>query len=292
LDTNKEFQAAKAEGSVSAWRAMLKAIGLASDDKKKRDEAQDAVFNDSSLVSSDEVAEAVRLTPYVKVIRDNLEVQPVRESRATIKDTRLIQISFKNTDQELAAFVVNGIAETFVNMNQEKRSGTSRKTSDFLGKRIADLQSEIKNDETKLLELKKKEGILPTSGEGTIDLDRLSGLNKQLLEAENQRKNAEAQFFAVRDNPASVREMARNEMAQYIADRERSLRDMRLDTQKKINDLNAVKSKMLLEYQDGAPEIKEIDRQIDVLEKAIADVVKKNATDISDYEDRSTKTIL
>src|SRR6185503_2914151 len=215
LDTNKEFQAAKAEGSVSAWRAMLKAIGLASDDKKKRDEAQEAVFNDSSLVSSDEVAEAVRLTPYVKVIKDNLEVQPVRESRATIKDTRLIQISYRNTDPELAAFVVNGIAETFVNMNQERRSGTSRKTSDFLGKRIADLQSEIRADETKLVDLKKKEGILPTTGEGTIDLDRLSGLNKQLLEAENLRKNAEAQYSAVKDNPTALREMARNEMAQY-----------------------------------------------------------------------------
>jgi capsular exopolysaccharide synthesis family protein len=292
LDTNKEFQAAKAEGSISAWRAMLKAVGLASDDKKKTEETSDSILNDSSLVSSDDVAEAVRLAPFVKIIKDNLEVQPIRESRATIKDTRLIQISFKNTDRELAAFVVNGMAETFVNMNQEKRSGTSRKTSDFLGKRIADLQSEIKNDETKLLELKKKEGILPTSGEGTIDLDRLSGLNKQLLEAENQRKNAEAQFFAVRDNPASVRELARNEMAQYINDREKSLRDMRLDTQKKINELNALRSKMLLEYKEGAAEIKEIDRQIDVLEKGIADVVKKNAADIQDYEERSTKTIL
>jgi polysaccharide biosynthesis transport protein len=292
LDTNKEFQTAKTEGSVSAWRAMLKAVGLASDDKKKTEESQDSILNDSSLASSDEVAEAVRLAPYVKIVKDNLDVQPIRESRATVKDTRLIQISFRSTDRELAAYVVNSMAETFVNMNQEKRSGTSRKTSDFLGKRIADLQSEIKADETKLVELKKNEGILPTTGDGTIDIDRLSGLNKQLLEAENLRKNAEAQYFAIKDNPIAVRELARNEMAQFIGDRERSLREMRLDTQKKINDLNAAKAKLLLEYKEGAPEIKEVEKQIKVLEDGITDVVKKNADDITNYEDRSTRTIL
>src|SRR6476469_507585 len=34
LDTNKEFQAAGSDSSTSALRSMLKAIGLASDDKK------------------------------------------------------------------------------------------------------------------------------------------------------------------------------------------------------------------------------------------------------------------
>jgi capsular exopolysaccharide synthesis family protein len=133
---------------------------------------------------------------------------------------------------------------------------------------------------------------LPTTGDGTIDIDRLSGLNKQLLEAENLRKNAEAQYFAIKDNPVAVRELARNEMAQFIGDRERSLREMRLDTQKKINDLNAAKAKLLLEYKEGAPEIKEVEKQIKVLEDGITDVVKKNADDITNYEDRSTRTIL
>lgn len=292
LDTNKEFQAAKAEGSTSTLRSMLKTIGLASDDKKKEPNANDSTLNDSSLASSDEVAEAIRLAPYVDVIKRNLSVEPIRESRATVKDTRLIQITFKNTDPELAAFVVNGVAETFVNMNQEKRSGTSRKTSDFLGKRIADLQSEIKADETKLVELKKKEGILPTTGEGTIDLDRLSGLNKALLEAENQRKNAEAQYLAVRDDPNAIQEMARDQMARYITEKENGLRDLRNETQKKIGDLEANKAKLLLDYKEGAPEIVEINRQIDSLQKTLDREVARNTQDLNDFVSRSSNTIL
>src|SRR5689334_20071703 len=37
FDTNKEFLAAKDEASTSAWRGMLRAIGLASDDAKKKE---------------------------------------------------------------------------------------------------------------------------------------------------------------------------------------------------------------------------------------------------------------
>jgi len=292
LDTNKEFQTAKGEGSVSSLRAMLKAIGLASDEKKKANDPADPGLGEDSLASSDQVADAVRLSPYVEIIKRSLSVEPIRESRATVKDTRLIQISFKHTDPRLAAFVVNGIAETFVNMNQEKRSGTSRKTSDFLGRRIAELQSEIKADETKLVELKKEEGILPTSGEGTIDLDRLAGLNKQLLEAENLRKNAEAQYFAVKDNPTAIRELARSQMAQYISERENSLRDLRNETQKKIGDLNAERAKRLLDYKEGAPEIKEIDRQIESLNKTLASEIDRNTKDAADFEDRATNTIV
>jgi len=291
LDTNKEFQIARAENSVSAWRGMLKAIGLASDDKKKSSD-QDSSLSDSSLISSDEVAEAVRLAPYVDIIKRNLGVEPIRESRATVKDTRLIQISFKNTDPELAAYVANGIAETFVNMNQERRSGTSRKTSDFLGKRIADLQSEIKADETKLVELKKREGILPTTGEGTIDLDRLAGLNKQLLEAENLRKNAEAQYFAVKDNPATIKEMARSEMGRYITEKENALRDIRTDTGKKISDLNAARSRLLLEYKEGATEVKELDKQIESLQNDLAKEIDRNTKELNDFLDRSANTIV
>src|SRR4029079_14174165 len=97
LDTNKEFQTAKAENSVSAWRSMLKAIGLASEDTKRSTNQSDSQLSDTSLASSDDVAEAMRLAPYVDVIKKNLSVDPIRESRATVKDTRLIQISFKNT---------------------------------------------------------------------------------------------------------------------------------------------------------------------------------------------------
>lgn len=292
LDSNKEFQQAKTDASVSPWRAMLKAVGLASDDGKDKKGSSDTDLPDTGVASSDEVAEAMRLSPYVEVIRKNLGIEPVRESRATVKDTRLIEISYRSNDPELAAYVSNAVAETFTTMNEEKRSGTSRKTSDFLGKRVAELQSEIKEDETKLLDLKKKEGILPTTGEGTIDLERLAGLNKQLLEAENARKNAEAQYFAVKDNPESVKQMAQEQMARYITEKQNALRDLRNDTQKKIADLSANRARQLQEYKEGAPEIKEIDTQINSLQTSLDREVARNSDELGDFVNKASTTIL
>ena len=138
LDANKEFQKAKAEASTSVLRSALKSLGLAGDTASSQGSTDQNAnpFAESGLISSDEIDEALRLAPYVELLRNNLEINPIRESRATVKDTRLIEITYRNTDPQLAAFVTNAIAETFTNWNQERRSGTNRKTSDFLQQRI------------------------------------------------------------------------------------------------------------------------------------------------------------
>lgn len=222
LDSNKEFQKAKSEQSVSAWRSVLKAVGLASADVKKNSNGVDevSVSANSALASSEEIAEAIRLAPYVDMIKKNLSIDPVRETRTTNKDTRLIDVTFRHTDHELAAFVVNGIGEVFRKFNQEKRTGTNSKTNDFLQERIATLQSEIKNGENKLFNLTKDAKILNTSGEQTIALDRLSGLNKQLLEAENERKNAEAEYSQVTKSQESLNARAEELTQRYTTERE------------------------------------------------------------------------
>lgn len=293
LNTNKEFLAAKNEASVSTWKSMLRAVGLASDEaKKEKREAEDSSATGSTLVSADEIAEAVRLAPFVEVIRNNLTVEPVRESRATIKDTRLIEVSFRSTSPELSAFVVNGIGETFTKLNQEKRTGTNRKTNDFLQKRIADLQTEIQNDETRLIELKKSEGILKTEGEQTIVIDRLAGLNKDLLVAENDRKNAEANYFAVKDSPERLRSLSDAESARFITERENYVVTFKNETQKKIAELRANRARLLEEYKESASEVKEVDTQITSLEESINRVADKANQDIQALRDRSSGMLL
>ena len=147
LDSTKEFQAAKNEIGVSPWRAILRSLGLATDEDKKDKSATFVPPNqDSATVSSEEVAEAVRLAPYVNIIKANIEIDPVREPRTTFKDTRLIGISFRHKSPEFAAFVVNSIADTFSVVNQEKRSGTSQKTNTYLQERITSLETDIHSD--------------------------------------------------------------------------------------------------------------------------------------------------
>ena len=294
LDANKEFQKAKAEASTSVLRSALKSLGLAGDTASSQGSTDQNAnpFAESGLISSDEIDEALRLAPYVELLRNNLEINPIRESRATVKDTRLIEITYRNTDPQLAAFVTNAIAETFTNWNQERRSGTNRKTSDFLQQRIAELQSEIKSDEIKLVDLKKSEGILKTGEEQTLVLDQLSVLNKQLLEAENERKLAEAKYNAVGDSPESIRALTEEKMARFITEQENSIRTFRNETQKKISELRADRSKMLEIYKEKAPEIKEIDTQIRSLESSIESAAAGARKELGEFRERTSKVLL
>jgi len=292
LDSDKDFQQANSEASVSPWRSMLKTIGLASEDRKDdRTDLQMSVAS-GDATSNEEIAEAMRLAPYVDLLRKDMSIDPVRESRATVKDTRLIEITYRNTNPTLAAFVANSIAQTFVEANQERRSGTNRKTNDFLQQRIADLQSEIKGDEQKLVELREKEGILKTEGDQTIVLDRLSGLNKQLLEAENQRKNAEANYLTVSNSPDRLKALAEDQMARYTTEQENNIRLFQTDIDKRIAELRQKRSLLLQEYKEGAPEIKEIDAQIQSNEESIDRTVNKFKGDLDEYRNRTTKGLL
>lgn len=293
-DSNKDFQQLKIENSTSAWRGMLKTIGLATDEVKPETKSVSEVSqaSPSGLASADEIQDAVRLSPYVEVIRKNLAVEPIRESRATMKDTRLIEVTWRHTDPDLAAAVVNAIGETFTKQNQEKRSGTSRKTNDFLQERIASLQSEIQNDEVKLVQSTEAEGILSTGDkDGTIVMDRLSGLNKDLLAAENKRKEAEAAYVAVQKDPSRAKEIAADRMARYTSEIENGIRSLQNATAQKRQDLMTRRAALLSEYKESADEVKDIDSQLKALNDSVDRAVDQNKRDLAEYERRSTKTV-
>lgn len=294
LDSNKEFQTAKAEESVSAWRSLLKTVGLANDEKKKNDKAISdvSVTASPSVASSEEIAEAIRLAPYVDLIRKSLGIEPVREARSAYKETRLIEISFKHSNPELAAMIVNGVSEVFSKQNQEKRTGKNVKTSDFLQDRVANLQSQIKADEIKLQNLKTSSGIISLDKDSTIVLQRLEGLNKQLLDAENLRKNAEANYNAVKNDQNKVKSLAEAETIRYTTERENTMQNLRNKTFEMVTQLKAEREKLLLEYQPTADEIQELDKRIATLNNGLKEAQDKNEQDLKDFRTRVSTTIL
>lgn len=294
LDSNKDFQITKTEESVSAWRSLLKTIGLAGDEKKKNDkDIKDVPVNVSpSVASSEDIAEAIRLAPYVAILRANLGIDPVREARTAYKDTRLIEISYRHTNRELAAMIVNGIGEVFTKQNQEKRTGKNVKTSDFLQDRVASLQTQIKNDEIKLADLKTRSGILELDDKQTLVLQTLEGLNRQLLDTENTRKNAEANYNAVKNDPAKQKSLAEGEILRYTTERETAMQNLRNKTFEMVTGLKADREKLLLEFQQTADEVKEVEKRIATLEGGLKEAQEKNEQDLREFRTRATATIL
>jgi len=144
--------------------------------------------SNSSSTTAQELAEAERLAEYVDDLQETLRVEPVKESRLTVRETRLIDINYRHTDPRLAAKVVNTIAQTFVDQNLEKKTSTSGSTGTYLEKRIAELQSNIRAKEEELINYGNSHKILSLDKNENTVVERLAGLNKQLLDAENEPK--------------------------------------------------------------------------------------------------------
>src|SRR6185369_8125139 len=150
----------------------------------------------ASSSKAQDMAESERLADYVEDLQTSLRVEPVKETRLTVRETRLIDVIFRHTDPHLAAKIVNEIAETFVSQNREKKTETNSTTGTYLQQRIAELQSNIRNKEEELINYGKTHQILSLNEKENTVVERLAGLNKQLLDAENERKLAEAAYNA------------------------------------------------------------------------------------------------
>src|SRR6266550_7825782 len=190
LEHNQGFLRAPGQNRTT-WQSMLKMVGITryTPEPQKPATPDLLTFAPASgpKTTADNLAEVNRLAPHVESLQQLLEVQQV-------KDTRLIEIHFVHPDPQVAAKVVNTIAEVFVLTNLEKKTETNATTGDFLQKHIAELQSEIRTGEEKLINYAKNNQILSLDASQNTVIDRLTGLNKQLLEAENNRKAAEADY--------------------------------------------------------------------------------------------------
>jgi len=262
LEHNQAFLRPTAAQPHSTWKTIVRMVGA--DGPKKMDTAQapnvlpltSAV---APAVSSDDLVEAKRLAPYVSALAAGLRVEPVRENRAGYnKETRLIDIDYQHGDPEVAARVVNAVAQTFVRSNLEKKNETNTTTSEFLSKRVEELQAQIRAAEEKLMAYAKSNQMLSLDANQNTVVERLAGLNKQLLEAENDRKMAEAEFNAAKA-PGAASALAEAGAKEIEA------------TDSELAKLRQKRAQLLIEATEEAPEVKEIDQQIDVLQKHLAD---------------------
>jgi capsular exopolysaccharide synthesis family protein len=204
-------------------------------------------------------ADAERLLPYVETLQGGLTVKQLNE-------TRVIQIFFKHQDPEISRKVSNMIADTFVLNNLERRTVNSNTAGDFLQKRIAELQSEIRQGEEQLINYAKNHQILSLDANQNTVVDRLAGLNKQLLDAENERKAAEAAYRAG-TTPGALSAQAETATKNTVA-----------ETEAKVAELKQKRAQLLLDYTEKYPEVKDIDQQIAALEKTAKDLRTHNET--------------
>ncbi len=282
LEHNPDFFKGNAAQRQSTWQTFKRMVGLGSQPQDSGHKPPDQLPLTTSVAQAtarEDLNEAKRLAPYVNTILAGLKVEPVKETRGYYKETRLIDIRFTHIDPLVASKIVNAIAEIYVFTNLEKRTEANSTTGDFLQKRIAELQQQIRTAEERLVNYAKNNQIISLDPNQNTVVERLAGLNQQLLQAENDRKTAEAAYNAAKLPDAATAMV--DEATKQTG-----------DIEAKLIELRQKRAQLLVDATEEAPEVKEVDQQIGELDKQLKDLrTRKSATLLTNLHTRFQQTL-
>jgi capsular exopolysaccharide synthesis family protein len=177
---------------------LLQSRGLAERVVKSLDLMEDPAFNpaaarEGAKGATAEADEAV-LGGLADQLRGGLSVEPVR-------NTQLVQLSFRAASPEFAAKAANAFAEAYIDMGVEDRFATAGKASTFLSSQIEKLKEEIQDKETQLQAFSRRSDIVTMDPAANVTLKRLEALNGQYIEAKKVRIEREAQYHEAQNGP-------------------------------------------------------------------------------------------
>jgi succinoglycan biosynthesis transport protein ExoP len=179
---------------------LLESRGLAERVVKRLDLVSDSAFNAprgagrdaAHAVTSDD--DQATLGVLAERLRSGLSVEPVR-------NTQLVDISYRASSPTFAARAANGFADSFIDMGIEYRFTSAGKTSTFLGTQIDALKKEIDDKEAKLQAFSRRTDIVTMDPGSNVTLQRLQSLNSSYMDAKNARIDKEAAYKGLLSAP-------------------------------------------------------------------------------------------
>ena len=195
-----------------------------------------------------------------------------------IVGTNLFLIKYRHTDPEMAQKVANALAEVFQANNVERTTANSSKAEDLLARSIADYQERIRHDTESLFNYAREKGLPPTNEPSlNVEGQRLGDLSRQVLQAETDRKNAQAIYLNAK-NASDIFSVPEVQKSERI-----------IEIQKRISDLREKRAALRVTYTDEWPEVKKMDAAIARLEgdlgKAAEQAVASLKTDYQAKQD-------
>jgi capsular exopolysaccharide synthesis family protein len=261
LQNNPAFFGSQAQGGIfTALRRMV------SGDKKPAPVTRPAQPGGLNVVGEAQLRdepltpeELAALEPYEDAIIGS-------ESIEGVVGTNLFNIKYRHTDPEMAQKVANALADVFRANNVERATQTSTKAEVLLAREIATHQEKIRKETDELFNFARNKGLPPSMDAAlNVEAQRLSDLSRQVLEAENDRKEAQAIYQNAKDSTDvfTIPEVQKSERITNIQERLSTLREK--------------KAALEVTYTSEWPEVKKtvvaIKRLEGELEKAAKDAI-------------------
>jgi polysaccharide biosynthesis transport protein len=250
---------------------------------------QKAAGPDNSLpIVSDEVAdgdnqEKIQLSPEENSRAESYAASLVGGLRVEqVPSTNIVHISVQNQNPVLAAKVSDKVAELFIKEDIERETSGAQKAYEDLNKSIEDLNATIRQQEKAYIAEMQNSGLPLQEKGGDLRASNLAGLLNQWREAQNETSKIQTQYTAaisaskmgdilavVGENRGLQEQRSQNLRRQ--ADLEKRIEDI----DKKINEANENREKLLVKYTPEYKAVTEIDAQIKELESQKARINKE-----------------
>jgi succinoglycan biosynthesis transport protein ExoP len=177
---------------------LLKSRGLAEkviDDQKL---LSDPAFYPSGISRMTPAQVAQAREAMAGAVIGSIEIVPVR-------NTSLVEIACISTTPHLAQKIAEGIGQSYIRLNNEKKFESVQKAGDFLDRQIAQLRADIEVTRRNMQQFNETKGIVSKEDASSIPFQRLMKLTSDVQSATNSRLEKQNAYEALlRTNPESV----------------------------------------------------------------------------------------
>jgi capsular exopolysaccharide synthesis family protein len=212
-----------------------------------------------------------RRTRALKIFERRLKVEPV-------SGTRLIEVSYLNSDPKVAADVVNHLVHDLIEFNFQTRHNATHEAAGWLGNQLFDLRKQSEDLQAKVVGLQHDSGVFTlgqTDTQGREEvyapvLDRLQQATSQLAQAESARIMKGALYQVVKDgDPELISNLSGSGMLAAASQGVngslaliQNLRAQEATAQSQLNELSA-------KFGPGYPKVAEVAASLESTQNAI-----------------------
>jgi polysaccharide biosynthesis transport protein len=136
------------------------------------------------------------LTPAKATVDGTAELLRARLSVNPVKDSRLTQVTLRDSDPERAQRLLSTLLEVYVDQNLDSSLDSANKTADWLDTQLEKLKTDLESQEMELHDFKKRNNLLSVSFDDQSNMlrNQILQLNTKLTELKAHREHVSARL--------------------------------------------------------------------------------------------------
>ena len=144
--------------------------------------------------------------------------------------TRMLAVSYEDTDPQLAARVSTLLVNNYIDYNFRQKYDATRQASAWMEQQLDELKAKVENSQQALVSYEREHQLVSTGEKGSMQEQMLSDLSKDLTAAESDRLQKESLYQEVQTNRQQLATLVHNDLLQKLEEKLADLRDQYTET--------------------------------------------------------------